>query len=146
MKWAIFALLLIISCAPATQEVITKPVMDQQIEAPKTEPVPVLEPQIKAPQQVAAIQATPTPSPKIEETPSLSPEEECIQDCEENCKATAQNSCTQSGRADCKDICNDNPVIDPSACTQSCTYLNQPNVCKQQMEQFCSAQCVGFCH
>ncbi len=145
MKWAILALILLISCAPATQEVVTKPVMDTQIEAPQTEPiVPVLEPQIKAPQEIAVVQSTPSPSPKIETT--LSPEEECIQDCEENCKATAQNSCTQSGRADCKDICNDNPVIDPSACTQACTYLNQPNVCKQQMEQFCSAQCVGYCH
>ncbi len=146
MKWAIFALLLIISCAPAAQEVTTKPVMEKQIEAPKTEQV--LEPQVKAPQQITVVQTTPSPSPtpKIETKPALSPEENCIQECEENCKATAQNSCTQKGRADCKDICNDNPVIDPSACTQACTYLNQPNVCKQQMEQFCSAQCVGHCH
>jgi len=144
MKWPILVLIFLISCAPATQEVMTKPVMEKQIEAPK--PEPILEPQVK-PAQAPAVQATTAPTPKIETKPSLSPEEACLQACEENCAATAQNSCTQSGRPDCKDICNDNPVIDPSACTQACTYVpNQANVCKQQMEQFCSAQCVGSCH
>ena len=143
MKWPILVLIFLLSCAPATQEVTTKPVTERQLEAPKTEVV--IEPQVKAPQQTV-VEATPAPAPEIETKPSLSPEEECAQDCEENCKATAQNSCTQSGRSDCKDICNDNPVIDPSACTQTCTYLSQPNVCKQQMEQFCSAQCVAYCH
>jgi hypothetical protein len=66
--------------------------------------------------------------------------------CEGNCAETAQNACTQDERSTCKAYCGDNPTIDPSACTQTCAYLGQPNVCKQQMEQFCSANCVGYCH
>ncbi len=138
MKWAIILLIFLISCAPATQEVITKPIVEQQPVQPKTEQV--LEPEIKAPV------AEPTPAKEPEPQPKLSPGEACAQDCEIKCHQTAQNSCTQAQRAQCREMCNDNPIIDPSACTQACSYLSQPNVCKQQMEQFCSAQCVAYCH
>ena len=113
------------------QEVVTKPVVSQQPEVPK--PQPVLEPEAKAPQEV--------PPPALQPAP----EKTCKDVCEENCKATAQNSCTQKERSGCKAICGDNPTIDPSACTQACTYITQPNHCKLQMEQFCSANCVRQC-
>ncbi len=136
MKWTILLLVLLISCAPVSQEVSSKPVVAQQPETPK--PLPVLEP-VKAPVEVPPVQ------PAAQPAPQLSPKEECIEMCQENCKATAQNSCTQKERSGCKDICGNNPTVDPSACTQACTYLSQPNQCKLQMEQFCSANCVRQC-
>ena len=142
MKWHLLALLILISCAPIAQDVVTKPKMEQQIEAPRTEPV--LEPQIKVPQEVEVPEIVEQPEPV--QQPKLSPKEECIQNCENNCAATAQNACTQRERSKCRGMCNDNPAIDPSACTQACAFLHQPNVCKQQVEKFCSAQCVGYCH
>ena len=138
MKWSILLLIFIISCAPAVQEVTTKPVVEKQPEAPVTQPV--LEPEVKAPQEV------PPPQPVREPERQLSPYEECIEACGENCKATAQNACTQKGRPACKEICDDNPTIDPSACTQACTYISQPSQCKVMMENFCSTQCVKQCH
>lgn len=141
MKWVIFALLILISCAPAAQEITTKPVVETKpIAQPPTAP---LEPQVKAPQEVQAVKATLAPT---QPPTSLSPEEDCVELCETNCAATAQNACTQHERSTCKAHCTDNPTIDPSACTQTCAYIAQPNVCKQQMEQFCSAQCVSYCH
>lgn len=143
MKWIVLALLLLISCAPAAQEVTTKPVVDAKpMVQPPTAP---LEPQVKAPQE---IKVTVTEPPQATTPPksSLSPQEECVELCENNCAATAQNACTQHERSTCKSYCTDNPAIDPSACTQSCAYIAQPNTCKQQMEQFCSAQCVSYCH
>jgi len=139
MKWTILLLVLLISCAPVSQEVSSKPVIAQQPEAPKAQPV--LEP-VKAP-VVPPVQ--PAPQPAAQPAPKLSPKEECNEMCQENCKATAQNSCTQKERSSCKDICGNNPTVDPSACTQACTYLSQPNQCKLQMEQFCSANCVRQC-
>lgn len=142
MKWIILALLILISCAPAVQEVTTKPIVDTK--PIETKPVAPLEPQIKAPQEQPIVTQPPqkTTPPKSD----LSLEQQCIELCENNCAETAQNSCTQGERSTCKDYCDDNPAVDPSACSQSCTYINQPNVCKQQMEQFCSANCVAFCH
>ncbi len=145
MRWGIIALLFLISCAPAAQEVMTKPKVDQQPMQQVIAP-PVLEPEIKAPQQVVQPTATQAPTTKPVVQKELSPYEECLQDCDESCAATAQNSCTQRDRSGCKDICNDNPIVDPSACTQACSYLPQPSVCKQQMDSFCSAQCVNYCH
>ena len=147
MKWVILALLFLISCAPAAQEVVTKPKMEQQAQpAEQPKPQPVLEPQVKAPQQVVAPEPAKPPAPAPAPKPQLTPLEECVQDCEEKCAATAQNSCTQKERSQCKGMCDDNPVVDPAACSQACAYINQPNVCKQQMDQFCSANCVGYCH
>lgn len=134
MKWAILLLVLLISCAPAAQEIGAKPVIQTQPEPPKPVPQPVLEPEVKAPQEVAPPQ------------PVSIPEKTCNELCQENCGATAQNACTQKERSGCKAVCGDNPVIDPSACTQACTYITQPNSCKYQMEQFCSSQCVKQCH
>ncbi|MEM3154987.1 MAG: hypothetical protein QW165_05510 [Candidatus Woesearchaeota archaeon] len=140
MKWALL-LIFLISCAPTAQEVITKPVSEQKIiSPPATAP---LEPQVKVPQEIAVeTTSAPTQLPKKD----LSPQQECIQLCKDDCAATAQNSCTQKERSTCKSHCGNNPIIDPSACTQACAYLNQPNVCKQQMEQFCSARCIEYCH
>jgi len=138
----ILLMLFLISCAPAAQEVTTKPIVESK---PMVQPkIEALEPQVKAPQ----VQITETQPPQKTTPPksSLSLEQQCIDLCENNCAETAQNSCTQSERSTCKDYCGDNPAVDPSACTQACSYLNQPNVCKQQMEQFCSANCVSFCH
>lgn len=142
MKWAIIILAILMACTPVAQEATTKPIMAEQIEQPKVEQV--LEPEIKAPQEVIVEQKEVEETPV--ETPKLSPEEECTMNCEENCKATAQNACTQKGRPECKQICSDNPIIDPSACTQACTYVeNQPNACKVRMEEWCTAQCVKSC-
>ena len=139
MKWTILLLVLLISCAPVSQEVSSKPVVQNQL-APK--PLPVLEPEIKVP-VVPPVQ--PAAQPASQPAPKLSPKEECNEMCQENCKATAQNSCTQRERSPCKTICGNNPTVDPSACTQACSYLSQPNQCKLQMEQFCSANCVRQC-
>ncbi len=133
MKWAILFLVILISCAPVSQEIGAKPVVTQP-EPPKPVPLPVLEPEVKAPQEVAPPQ------------PVIIRERTCNELCEENCKSTAQNACTQKERSRCKDVCGDNLVIDPSACTQACTYITQPNQCKLQMERFCSANCVKQCH
>lgn len=136
MKWNMLLLILLISCAPVSQEVSSKPVVQNQPEVPK--PQPVLQPEVKAPVEVPPVQTVSAPEP--------APEKSCNDICQENCKATAQNSCTQKERSGCKAICGDNPTIDPSACTQACSYLSQPNQCKLMMEQFCSTQCVKQCH
>ncbi|VVB81980.1 Uncharacterised protein [uncultured archaeon] len=139
MKWMILLLVLLISCAPATQEIIAKPAIQIQPETPKTAPQPVLQPEVKAP-------AVQPPAPVTAPSPQLTPLQECVGMCQENCKATAQNACTQKERSTCKAVCGDSPTIDPSACTQACTYITQPNQCKVMMEQFCSANCVKQCH
>jgi len=141
MKYLVLALLFLISCAPISQEVTTKPIVETQ---PTVQPTqPVLQTEIKVPQETAI----PVEQPKEEPKPQLSPKEQCTKTCDENCDATAQNSCTQKGRPDCKAMCGDNPTIDPSACTQACTYVpNQANACKSMMADFCSNQCVKTCH
>ena len=140
MKWIVLTLLFLISCAPAAQEVTTKPISEKgPAQAPTTQPV--LEPQVKAPQEVVKAPETVKEEPK----PQLSPQEDCQEMCKGSCEASAQNACTQPGRPECKAGCGD--VIDPSACSQACTYVqNQPQQCKQMFEQFCSAQCVNYCH
>jgi hypothetical protein len=65
--------------------------------------------------------------------------------CKQNCEASAQNACTQEGRPQCKAGCGD--IIEPSACVQACTYVpRQPQDCKRMFGDFCSAQCIGYCH
>lgn len=133
MKWVILALIFLISCAPAVQETVTKPVVQE--EKVVVVPQPVVEPVIEAEKTPVIVQKAPEPVQKT-----------CMQFCEDNCQATAQISCSQIERAKCRDACFDDPVIDDSACTQACSYLSQPNVCKSQMEQFCTANCVKVCH
>lgn len=148
MKQTILILLLavLISCTPVTQEATTKPLVTQEpIIEKQTEQI--LEPEIKAPQEIIVPEANKTEE-QITEEPQikLTEKEICEQDCAINCQTTAQNACTQKGRPDCKAICSANPIIDPSACTQACTYVeNQPNACKVRMEEWCSAQCVKNC-
>jgi len=145
MKYLVLALLFLISCAPIAQEATTKPTVETQPTAqpaPKTAEPP-LESQIKVPQETVIEE----PQVKEEPKPQLSPKEQCTKACDENCDSTAQNACTQKGRPDCKAMCGDNPTIDPSACTQACTYVPaQSNACKSMMSDFCSNQCVKTCH
>ncbi|HLF54978.1 MAG TPA: hypothetical protein VI612_04620 [Candidatus Nanoarchaeia archaeon] len=136
MKPIVIALIFLISCAPAVQEVFTKPTSQEVKEVPVEAVIEPVKEEVKT-----EVDVQPT-----EPVQQLRPEEQCVENCQTNCERSAQNACTQKERSGCKDICNDNPIIDPSACTQACTYLSQSNVCKQQMEQFCSAQCVGTCH
>jgi len=133
MKWAVL-LIFLISCAPVVQETVTKPVVEEKVVIPQPAVEPVVEPVIEA-EKTPVVQKEPEPVQKT-----------CMQFCEDNCQATAQISCSQVERAKCRDICFDDPVIDDSACTQACAYLSQPNVCKSQMERFCTANCVKVCH
>lgn len=145
MKWFVIALLFLISCAPATQEVTTKPISNAEPVQQPPKVVAQLEPQVKAPQeqtQQSVIQTLqPTETPKS----NSSPGETCIELCQQNCESSAQNACTQEGRPQCKSGCGD--IIEPSACVQACTYVpRQPQDCKRLFTDFCSARCVGYCH
>jgi len=142
MKWAIALLVLLVACAPIVQETVTTQPVSQELQAPPV-PEPVLEPTITTPEPVIIIEDENLPPPPPMK--SLSPKDQCIETCGQNCQSTAQQSCTQKERSQCKSMCGDNLAIDPSACTQACTYLSQANVCKQRMEQFCNANCEGMC-
>jgi len=142
MKWAIALLAILMACAPVVQETITTQPASQELQQPPA-PEPVLEPKITTPEPVIIIEDENLPPPPPMQ--SLSPKEQCIDTCGQSCQATAQQSCTQKERSQCKANCGVNIAIDPSACTQACTYLNQQNVCKQRMEQFCTANCEGMC-
>jgi hypothetical protein len=138
MKWVVIALLILISCTPATQEVTTRQINNAEPQQSQ-KVVAELEPQAKAPQT-----ATDTPQPT--ETPkSTSPPESCTELCAQNCESSAQNACTQESRPQCKAGCGD--IIEPSACVQACTYApRQPQDCKRLFTEFCTARCVGYCH
>jgi hypothetical protein len=143
MKWFVIALLILISCAPATQDVTTKPISNAEPQqSPKV--VAQLESQVKAPQeqtQQSVIQTLqPTETPKSSSQP-----ESCTELCAQNCESSAQNACTQESRPQCKAGCGD--IIEPSACVQACTYApRQPQDCKRLFTEFCTARCVGYCH
>jgi len=138
MKWFSLLLVLLISCAPTVVETESKPVAKETITAAEKEPV--LEPQLKVPQET--VQEEPIFEEPAEQQ-QLTLEQQCLSDCQDTCQKDAQLSCTQYQRSQCRANCGD--IIDASACTQACTYLSQPQHCKKQFEQFCSAQCTGRC-
>ena len=139
MKWVLLVLLILISCAPATQEVTTKPISNAEPQQSE-KVVAQLEPQVKVVQA-----ATETPQPTEIPKSDLSPQESCEELCQQNCESSAQNACTQEGRPQCKAGCGD--IIEPSACVQACTYApRQPQDCKRLFTEFCTSRCVGYCH
>jgi len=142
MRWVVLALIFLISCAPAVKEVAVTPSTQEVVAKPVVEAKPkpvVTQPPLETAQILPA-----EPLKEETESPKLSPLEECVNLCNENCERAAQNACTQRERSQCKANCGS--IIDPSACSQACTYITQPNVCKQQLEEFCSNQCVEQCH
>jgi len=146
-------LVLLTACGPTVVEKESKPVVrdtrqpikeTQELETePVPAPTPVAEPQ-PAPEPIASPTKPVEPAFKESaEQKHLSQTQSCIEACQQDCTAAAINSCKQRFRSECKARCGD--IIDPSACTQACTYISQPQQCKTQFEQFCNAQCVGLC-
>lgn len=146
MKWIIALLILLVACSTVEQTAMTKPstrpiestVYQQPEPAAAQEQVskqPVLESEVKAPVETAPAQSEPA-EPQVQ----LSCDELCAQDCEKD----AQNACKQQERSQCKSQCGD--IIDPSACSQACSFLHQSASCRTQFEQFCKAKCVERCN
>ena len=140
---SIIALLLVlIACSTTVQETaVSKPVVQPSTQ--QAPPVPALESQVKAPQEIITPDDKTVPSNVTLQVQTAPAERTCKSQCDSDCEADAQLACKQRERSACKANCGD--VIDPSACTQACTYLNQPQSCKSMLEQFCKSRCVQIC-
>jgi len=137
-------LVLIASCT--VQQIESSNVATTPIPVPSTlVPEPNLSPEAKPPQDVSIPIVQPEPIVAqfnlSNATPGTIP---CLDDCQNNCKETAHIACTQKERAACRASCGE--IIANTACVQACTYLSRPDLCKQQFEKFCSAQCVRECY
>lgn len=136
MKWLF--LLLLASCMIPNSEVsniTTTPVLEKQAEP--------LEAEVKLPQETPKEVLTISTNKTLQNITSKG-EISCIDDCNYQCETSAQKACTQKERAGCRANCGE--TIENSACVQACTFLSRPDICKQQFEQFCKAQCVGECY
>jgi|SRR3989344_3063649 len=136
MKWIIALLVLLVACSTVEQTVMSKPAVQPEQTIVQQAPAEqqILEAEVKAPVETAPAQLEPT------EQVQLTCDDLCQQDCERD----AQNACKQQERSDCKSQCGD--IIDPSACSQACSFLHQSATCKTQFEQFCKAKCVERCN
>ena len=140
MNWLFFCLIFLISCSTV-----------QHAESPNVTTTPVslitpsfhnLEPEAKPLQDISVSIIQPViVKPQLTNSSGEIP---CMDDCENRCAERAQQACTQKERAACRAECGD--IIENSACVQACTYLTRPEICKQQFEQFCNAQCVKECY
>lgn len=138
MKWIIALLVLLVACSTVEQTAMTKPTVQPETATAQEQisEQPALEAEVKAPVETApAAQSEPT-EPQVQ----LS----CNDLCEQDCERDAQNACRQTERSDCKSQCGD--IIDPSACSQACSFLHQSASCRTQFEQFCKAKCVERCN
>ena len=118
MRIILLIFVLLVSCAPVAQDLVTKQIDVKEPEVqdtvePVKEPVqePVVEPEV--PQEVESPEVTQPPEPEQQ----LSLEEKCIQGCENSCEESSIIACRQKERSQCKSLCG--TIIDPSACTQA---------------------------
>lgn len=121
---------------PPTKEIV-------KAEMPKEDPVNSMPPEIpKDRHPIAPILIPVEPAPTEEST--LTPKEKCLNSCESQCEYDAAIACKQNDRSECRANCGN--IINPSACTQVCTYiLQQQGQCKSQFEKFCKNTCVERC-
>lgn len=138
MKWAIalIGLILLAACSPAVQQTSTAPAITKQAETTKPQET-ILEPEAKEPQQPVQDE---TAAEQVNESKVPT---DCKGFCEWECERNAHLACNQEERSQCKANCG--ATIDPSACSQACSFINQPAACKTQMESFCKNQCVAKC-
>lgn len=141
---SVLLLIVLIACLPlpeSTQTAVSKPLVPDAtgvMAIPQKEESRVLESEQKVPQEVVAPPITVTVVPPPADTKT------CGEQCADDCQLSAQVACSKSERVDCKANCGS--IADPSACTQACSYLNQPSSCRSILEKACKSQCVGLCH
>ena len=142
MRYFLLLLIVLAACLPlpeAQQTANSKPLVPQATGVMDVEPKQeVLESEPKVPQETVTPPITVTVVPAPVETKS------CNEQCEDDCALSAQTACSKEERVDCKANCGS--IADPSACTQACSYLNQPSSCRSILEKACTSQCVGLCH
>jgi len=135
-------LVFLISCT--VQQSAVSNARTAPITQPATSPVQqTIVPETKIPQDIPMQIVQPEPVVKQFEN-STSGKIPCMDDCQNNCGESAQIACTQKERAACRASCGE--IIENSACVQACTFLSRPDVCKEQFEKFCSAQCARECY
>ncbi len=143
MKKLFLLLFILASCVPlpeVSETAVSKPFVPDAtgvMVIPREEP-PVLESEAKVPQEIVAkpIVVTVVPAPVEKKS--------CSEQCADDCELSAQTACSKEERVDCKANCGS--IADPSACTQACSYLNQPSSCRSILEKACTSQCVSVCH
>lgn len=109
-------------------------------------PEPVLEPEVKVPQpEPVAVknESVNVENDTVGSSQELSVPQDCEGFCAWECERNAHNACNQRERSQCKALCGS--TIDPSACSQACSFINQPGACRSQMEKFCKSQCTAKC-
>ena len=139
MRWTLLFLLVITACS--TVEQASSPISTN----PVSTPAPVqqtITPEAKLPQDIPIPIVQPEPSVEVIKQNNAPPGKiPCMDDCQNRCDERAQIACTQKERAGCRASCGE--TIENSACVQACTFLSRPDVCKQQFEKFCGAQCAS---